>query len=61
VIELRVITPDDWRTWRRLRLATLAEALYRRNGFRLTGEFGDLMPDGVSREHIMAKDLTVGA
>jgi ribosomal protein S18 acetylase RimI-like enzyme len=35
-----------------------AVALYRRNGFRLTGELGDLMPDGVSREHIMAKDLT---
>ena len=76
MIELQVLTPDDWRTWRRLRLAALAEAphafssrlavvpgnenataLYRRNGFRLTGEFGDLMPDGVSREHIMAKDL----
>ena len=34
-----------------------ATALYRRNGFRATGELGDLMPDGVSREHIMAKDL----
>ena len=45
-----------------LRLAVVpgnenAVALYRRNGFRLTGELGDLMPDGVSREHIMAKDL----
>jgi len=45
-----------------LRLAVVpgnenATALYRRNGFRLTGELGDLMPDGVSREHIMAKDL----
>jgi ribosomal protein S18 acetylase RimI-like enzyme len=38
-----------------------AAALYRRNGFRLTGEFGDLMPDGVSREHIMAKDLSACA
>ena len=27
-----------------------ATALYRRNGFRLTGELGDLMPDGVGRE-----------
>jgi ribosomal protein S18 acetylase RimI-like enzyme len=163
VIELRVIAPDDWRTWRRLRLAALAEApyafgsrladwqgdgdreerwrarlgipgsfnviavldgepaglasgvpappgaelismwvspaarghgvgdhlvqavarwardagaevlrlavvpgnenattLYRRNGFQLTGELGDLMPDGVHREHIMAKDLSTG-
>ncbi|MGC4803889.1 GNAT family N-acetyltransferase [Micromonospora sp. DT233] len=35
-----------------------ASALYRRNGFRDTGELGDLMPDGVRREHVMAKDLT---
>ena len=49
-----------------LRLAVVpgnenAAALYQRNGFRLTGELGDLMPDGVSREHIMAKDLSTGA
>jgi ribosomal protein S18 acetylase RimI-like enzyme len=49
-----------------LRLAVVpgnenAAALYRRNGFRLTGELGDLMPDGVRREHIMAKDLSTGA
>ena len=46
-----------------LRLAVVpgnenAAALYRRNGFHLTGELGDLMPDGVHREHIMAKDLS---
>jgi len=45
-----------------LRLAVVpgnenAAALYRRNGFHLTGDLGDLMPDGVRREHIMAKDL----
>src|SRR5262249_61983480 len=49
-----------------LRLAVVpdienAAALYRRNGFHLTGELGDLMPDGVRREHIMAKDLSTCA
>lgn len=34
-----------------------AAALYRRNGFHLTAELGDLMPDGVHREQIMAKSL----
>ncbi|RGC70797.1 Protease synthase and sporulation negative regulatory protein PAI 1 [Micromonospora sp. MW-13] len=34
-----------------------AWALYRRNGFRDTGEPGDLMPDNVRREHVMAKSL----
>ncbi len=34
-----------------------AAAVYRRNGFRLTAELGDLMPDGVRREQIMAKSL----
>lgn len=38
-----------------------AAALYRRNGFSLTGELGDLMPDGVRREHIMAKNLSTAA
>jgi len=38
-----------------------ATALYRRNGFQLTGELGDLMPDGVHREYIMAKDLSTRA
>ncbi|MGC3862522.1 GNAT family N-acetyltransferase [Micromonospora chersina] len=47
---------------RTLRLAvvegnTNAWALYQRNGFRDTEELGDLMPDGVRREHIMAKNL----
>ncbi|MEV0722603.1 GNAT family N-acetyltransferase [Micromonospora purpureochromogenes] len=45
-----------------LRLAVVegnknAQALYQRNGFRDTGEPGDLMPDGLRREHIMAKSL----
>ncbi|MFE9695147.1 GNAT family N-acetyltransferase [Micromonospora sp. NPDC005806] len=47
---------------RTLRLAVvegnkIAWALYRRNGFRDTGERGDLMPDGVRREHLMTKSL----
>jgi hypothetical protein len=37
-----------------------AAALYRRKGFALTGELGDLMPDGVRREHVMAKSLRRG-
>ncbi|MEV4821632.1 GNAT family N-acetyltransferase [Micromonospora sp. NPDC049274] len=45
-----------------LRLAVVegnknAWALYQRNGFRDTGELGDLMPDGVRREHTLAKSL----
>jgi ribosomal protein S18 acetylase RimI-like enzyme len=38
---------------------TPARALYERCGFRDTGELGDLMPDGVRREQIMAKTLVV--
>jgi ribosomal protein S18 acetylase RimI-like enzyme len=34
-----------------------AIALYERNGFHDTGEPGDLMPDGIRREHIMTKRL----
>lgn len=34
-----------------------ATALYRRHGFAPTGELGDLMPDGVHREIVMAKPL----
>jgi ribosomal protein S18 acetylase RimI-like enzyme len=34
-----------------------AWALYQRNGFHDTGELGDLMPDGIRREHIMVKSL----
>jgi ribosomal protein S18 acetylase RimI-like enzyme len=45
-----------------LRLAVMegneaAAALYRRHGFEDTGAAGDLMPDGVRRERIMAKKL----
>jgi ribosomal protein S18 acetylase RimI-like enzyme len=36
---------------------TNAWGLYQRNGFRDTGELGDLMPDGVRREHVMSKSL----
>ncbi|WP_027345764.1 GNAT family N-acetyltransferase [Hamadaea tsunoensis] len=36
-----------------------AQALYERNGFRDTGEPGDLMSDGLRREHIMAKSLSI--
>ncbi|TDC37408.1 GNAT family N-acetyltransferase [Micromonospora sp. 15K316] len=36
---------------------TNASALYLRNGFHDTGELGDLMPDSVRRERIMAKRL----
>ncbi len=44
----------------RLRVAEgnrAASELYQRNGFRHTGEFGDVMPDGISRERVMAKRL----
>jgi ribosomal protein S18 acetylase RimI-like enzyme len=34
-----------------------AAALYTRNGLAYTGEVGDLMPDGVRRERVMAKAL----
>jgi ribosomal protein S18 acetylase RimI-like enzyme len=49
-----------------LRLAVIpgnpaALALYQRNGFTLTGELGDLMPDGVRRELIMTKTISVTA
>ncbi|MEW2375479.1 GNAT family N-acetyltransferase [Micromonospora sp. NPDC047812] len=45
-----------------LRLAVVAGnrnawALYRRHGFQDTGELGDLMPDGVRREHVLTKSL----
>jgi ribosomal protein S18 acetylase RimI-like enzyme len=35
-----------------------AAGLYRRNGFSLTDGLGDLMADGVTREQVMAKQLT---
>ncbi|MEU5023085.1 GNAT family N-acetyltransferase [Streptomyces milbemycinicus] len=34
-----------------------AIALYQRNGFVAMEELGDLLPDGVTREHVMAKRL----
>ncbi|MBT2529919.1 GNAT family N-acetyltransferase [Streptomyces sp. ISL-99] len=45
-----------------LKLAVLpvnkpAIALYQRNGFLTTEELGDLLPDGVTREQVMAKTL----
>jgi ribosomal protein S18 acetylase RimI-like enzyme len=58
----------DVERWARSKGATLlrlavsdgneaAAALYARNGFVLTGELGDLMPDGVRRERVMEKRL----
>lgn len=55
-------------TWAResgavsLKLAVLPDnepaiALYQRNGFVATGDPGDLLSDGTTREHIMAKAL----
>ena len=43
-----------------LRLAVMPDngkaiALYERHGFADTGELGDLLPDGVRRELVMAK------
>ncbi len=59
---------DQWardRGAKRIELAVVpdndsATALYLRHGFTLTGELGDLMPDGVHREHVMAKALGPG-
>ncbi|MFJ7996825.1 GNAT family N-acetyltransferase [Streptomyces sp. NPDC096310] len=56
------------RTWARtsgataLKLAVFPDneaalALYRRNGFVVTGEPGDLLPDGVTRELVMVNQL----
>ncbi|MFI9042540.1 GNAT family N-acetyltransferase, partial [Streptomyces sp. NPDC053726] len=47
---------------RTLRLSVMPEnraaiALYERHGFKDTGEPGDLLPDGVRRELVMAKAL----
>lgn len=35
-----------------------AAALYERNGFVETGELGDLRPDGITRERVLAKSLS---
>lgn len=48
----------------RLRVADgnrAASELYQRHGFRHTGELGDLMPDGVGRERVMAKQFQPSA
>lgn len=34
-----------------------AIALYRRHGYQVTGELGDVLSDGVTSEHVMAKTL----
>ncbi|WP_374118901.1 GNAT family N-acetyltransferase [Streptomyces odontomachi] len=49
---------------RTMRLAVVpgngpAFALYERCGFQDTGELGDVLPDGVRRELVMAKELPV--
>lgn len=38
-----------------------AAGLYQRHGFAYTGELGDLMPDGVRRERVMAKPIQPSA
>lgn len=38
-----------------------AAALYLRHGFTFTGETGDLLPDGIRRDQIMAKTLSPAA
>jgi GNAT superfamily N-acetyltransferase len=63
--DLLVRTVEQWARRRgaeTLRLAVVqgnrdAWTLYQRSGFRETGEPGDLMPDGVRREHVMTKRL----
>ncbi|WP_234046574.1 GNAT family N-acetyltransferase [Streptomyces adelaidensis] len=37
-----------------------AIALYRRHGFEATERLGDVLPDGLRREHIMVKTLGPG-
>ncbi|MFC4065923.1 GNAT family N-acetyltransferase [Actinoplanes subglobosus] len=63
--ELLVRTVEEWARQsgaHTLRLAVAegnegALALYRRTGFQETGEQGDLMPDGIRRELVLAKSL----
>jgi ribosomal protein S18 acetylase RimI-like enzyme len=61
--DLLIAAVEGWaveRQARTLRLSVMPDngtaiALYERHGFADTGELGDLLPDGVRRERVMAK------